>query len=132
MACMAPSHPGIVQFPRRNGGREKGAGMKTSVLVFPFDLFGGAGTGEGAALLADELREGRADNRRERAATTATYTPHLRIKEWSFDTLDDLTRWRATARAAVRSVLRAGDFLLWLGGNHLSVLPVLEEIAALD
>jgi arginase family enzyme len=106
--------------------------MKTSVLIFPFDLFGGAGTGQGATLLGDELREVLADNRRERAKTTATYTPHLRLKEWGFDTLDDLTGWRATARAAVRSVLRAGDRLIWLGGNHLSVLPVLEEIATLD
>lgn len=107
--------------------------MKTSVLVFPFDLFGGAGTGEGAALLADELREVLADNRREQTSTNARrYSPHVRIKEWSFETLDELTGWRQAARSAVRPVLRAGDFLLWLGGNHLATLPVLEEIARLD
>jgi arginase family enzyme len=107
--------------------------MKTSVLIFPFDLFGGAGTGVGATLLGDELREILADNRRERTVTNAhAYTPHVRLKEWSFETLEDLNQWRTTARTAVRAVLRGGDFLLWLGGNHLSVLPVLEEIGRLD
>lgn len=107
--------------------------MKTSVLVFPFDLFGGAGTGEGAALLGDELREVLADNRREAAETTArAYTPHVRVKDWSFERLADYADWRKTARSAARAALRVGDFLVWLGGNHLSVLPVLEEVGRLD
>ncbi len=107
--------------------------MKTTVAIFPFDRFGGACAGEGARLLGDELREVLADNRREQVVTTArAYTPHVRFKEWSFECLDDLTNWRRSARSAVRAPLRAGDFLIWLGGNHLSVLPVLEEIARLE
>lgn len=107
--------------------------MKTSVLVFPFDLFGGNGTAAGAELLGEELHEILDDNRREEAVTRArAYTPHVRIKEWSFERLEDYTSWRKTARSAVRGPLRNGDFLLWLGGNHLSVLPVLEEIGRLE
>lgn len=107
--------------------------MRTSVTIFPFELFGGAGTGEGATLLGDELREILADNRRERATTNAAaYSSQVRIKETSFETLAELERWRTTGRSLARAALRAGDFLLWLGGNHLSVLPVLEEVGRLE
>ena len=40
--------------------------MKTCAVFFPFDLFGSGGAGAGVDLLADELREILADNRRER------------------------------------------------------------------
>ena len=39
-----------------------------------------------------------------------------------------LADWRKTGRQAARKALKAGESLLWLGGNHLSVLPVLEEL----
>lgn len=104
--------------------------MKTNILVFPFDLFGSGGTGAGAKLLADELREILADNRRERVATrAAAYSPHVRIRETSFDTLDACTDWRRQGRQLARSPLRQGDFLLWLTGNHLGALPVYDELA---
>ena len=45
--------------------------MKTTAVCFPFDLFGSPGAGAGAELLADELREMLADNRRERVPTRA-------------------------------------------------------------
>ena len=52
---------------RRRSGAEAEASrrMKTSLIVFPFDLFGSGGAGAGAALIADEFREILADNRRE-------------------------------------------------------------------
>ena len=40
--------------------------VKTAVIFFPFDLFGSSGTADGVRLLADEMREMLADNRRER------------------------------------------------------------------
>ena len=33
-----------------------------------------------------------------------------------------------SARTIARAAFGKGDFLLWLGGNHLGVLPVLEEL----
>ncbi len=45
--------------------------MKSRFIFFPFDLFGSSGTGAGVSLLADELREILADNRRERVPTRA-------------------------------------------------------------
>src|SRR5579872_3023649 len=53
--------------------------VKTSVVFFPFDLFGSGGTAAGVQLLADELREMIADNRRETVATRARcYTDQLK------------------------------------------------------
>jgi arginase family enzyme len=104
--------------------------MKTTVVVFPFDLFGSGGTAEGATLLADALREMLDDNRREKVPTRAgCYTPHVRLRELAFDTLDAYADWRRQGRQAARQVLRQGDFFLWLGGNHLGALPVYDALA---
>ena len=104
--------------------------MKTSALFFPFDLFGSGGTAAGVHLLADELREVLADNRRETAATRArSYTPHVRLREFGFATLPAYAGWRRQGRRAVRRVLDRGDFLLWVTGNHLGTLPVYDELA---
>ncbi len=45
--------------------------MKTSVVIFPFDLFGGGGAAAGAQLLADALKEMQADNESETLPTRA-------------------------------------------------------------
>jgi agmatinase len=105
--------------------------MKTSLIVFPFDLFGSGGAGVGAALIADEFREILADNRRESAPTRAqAYTDKIRLKEFTFDTVEAYSGWREQGRRAIRQVLRAGDFLYWIAGNHLGALPVYDELAA--
>jgi arginase family enzyme len=105
--------------------------MKTSVVAFPFDLFGSGGAGAGVALLADELREILADNKRETVPTRArAYTGALRLRELAFETLAAYADWRGAGRRAVRQALRRGDFLIWLTGNHLGALPVYDELSA--
>lgn len=103
--------------------------MKTTAVFFPFDLFGSAGTGAGALLLADALEEILADNKREKLPTRArAYQGQVRTREFTFETLQHYKDWRADARKHARQVLAAGDFLLWITGNHLGVLPVYEEL----
>ncbi len=107
--------------------------MKSCFVFFPFDLFGSAGAGAGVTLLADELREILADNRRERVPTRAScYTDHVRQREFHFETLDAYADWRRQGRQAVRQVLHQGDFLFWITGNHLGALPVYDELAGND
>jgi arginase family enzyme len=104
--------------------------MKTTVVVFPFDLFGSGGAGAGADLLADELREALADNRRERVPTRArVYTDHVRVRQFTFADLHDVAAWRKQGRQAVRQTLTRGDFLVWIAGNHLGALPVYDELS---
>src|SRR6516225_1358743 len=107
-------------------------GLRTTAVVFPFDLFGSPGAGAGAALLGDELREVLADNRRETVPTRAdAYADRVRLREFTFDQLADYEGWRERGRRAVRAALRRGDFLLWLAGNHLGALPLYDELSAL-
>jgi agmatinase len=107
--------------------------MKTSAIFFPFDLFGHSGTRQGAELLADLVREMLADNRREKIATRArAYTSKVRVVEFELDTQARYQTWRADARAAVRAAWKRRDFLLWVAGNHLGVLPVYDELAGRD
>jgi agmatinase len=107
--------------------------MKSSFVFFPFDLFGSGGAGAGAAQLADALREILADNRREKVATRARcYTDKVRLRELHFETLDDYTEWRRRGRQALRRILRQGDFLFWIAGNHLGALPLYDELAGSD
>lgn len=104
--------------------------MKSVFVFFPFDLFGSSGSGAGAALLADELREILADNRREKVPTRAlSYSDRVRLREFHFETLDAYTDWRRQGRQAARLVLRQGDFLFWIAGNHLGALPIYDELA---
>lgn len=105
--------------------------MKTTALFFPFDLFGSGGTRAGVELLADAFEEMIADNKRERVATRArAYTQRIRWQEFALDKLADYTTWRQDAAQAVRPVFADGDFLLWVAGNHLGVLPVYDELPA--
>lgn len=103
--------------------------MKTAAIFFPFDLFGSAGTGAGAELLADAFAEMLADNRRERLPTrAAAYAGKVRTREFHFDTPTAVQDWRKRGRQAARQALRQGEFLLWVAGNHLGVLPVYDEL----
>jgi arginase family enzyme len=103
--------------------------MGTTVTIFPFDQFGAAGTGAGAELLGDAVREILADTEEEtRPCRADILRGAVEIREFSFDTMAKLAAWRKIGRQAVRKAMKAGDFLLWLGGNHLGVLPVLEEL----
>jgi len=105
--------------------------VKTTAIFVPFDLFGSAGSSAGAQLLADAFAEMLADNRRERLPTrAAAYQGQVRSRELHFETMPDYAKWRQRARQAVRQVLRKDEFLLWVTGNHLGVLPVYDELAA--
>ena len=105
-------------------------GCKTSVVVFPFDLFGNAGTGAGAERLGEFVHELLADNRVETRPTRCdAYRGLVKVKELAFDTPQAVQRWRGIGRQTVRQCLKSGDRVVWLGGNHLSVLPVYEELS---
>jgi arginase family enzyme len=107
--------------------------MSTRVIVFPFDLFGAGGSAAGAELLADELREVLADNRRETVATRASaYTRQVHIKQVGFESVADYQSWRKQGRKLARHALEEGQFLIWITGNHLGCLPVYDELSARD
>jgi len=104
--------------------------LQTAALFFPFDLFGSAGAAKGADLLADAFREMLEDNARERKPTRArAYTRNVRVEEFEFARLADYAEWRDQARRAIRRVFPKENFLLWVTGNHLGVLPVYDELA---
>jgi agmatinase len=103
---------------------------KTSAFFLPFDLFGSAGTSAGADALADAFQEMLADNKRERLPTRArAYSRNVRMQQIAYQTLPSYQKWRTTARRAARQALHRKDFLIWVTGNHLGVLPVYDELA---
>lgn len=105
--------------------------MQTTVVVFPFDLFGSGGSGAGARLLGDAVNEILDDTEAEtRPCRADVLRGNVAVTEFAFDTLADVADWRKRGRKAARKVLKSRDFLLWLGGNHLAALPVLEELGA--
>jgi arginase family enzyme len=105
--------------------------VNTSIVIFPFDLFGGGGTAAGAQLLGDALREMFRDNDREKKPARArAYQDFVSLKEITFNTLASYDKWQSKARRTIRQALHKGDFLVWVAGNHLSALPIYEELAA--
>ncbi|VTS02236.1 arginase family protein [Tuwongella immobilis] len=102
---------------------------KTWVQLFPFDLFGSSGTAAGAELLGDAIREMLDDNRRETIPTrSVAYQSHIKIHEQLFETIDDLQQWRGIGKRLARKRFQTNDRLLWITGNHLGALPVLESL----
>jgi agmatinase len=103
--------------------------MKIQSVIFPFDQFGSAGTGAGAMLLGDALREMLADAKREtQPARADSYKDRVRIREFAFNTPEACAGWRKTGRQAIRATLKAEERMLWLAGNHLAALPAYEEL----
>lgn len=104
--------------------------MTTRAIFFPFDLFGSPGTKAGAELLADAFEEMLADNRREKGVSRArAYAGKIRFEEVTFDTVADYSDWEKEARTRVSRAVQKNEFLLWVTGNHLGVLPVYQELA---
>ena len=103
--------------------------MTTTAVVFPFDLFGHAGTGAGAQLLGDLVREIVADTAEEpRPTRSHQFAGSLAVEEYTFETVEQVAKWRDTGREAVRRLLDDGEFVLWFAGNHLGALPVYDEL----
>ncbi|WP_020470930.1 arginase family protein [Zavarzinella formosa] len=103
--------------------------MRTTAVVFPFDQFGSAGTGAGAQLMGDALREMLEDIDEETEPTRGDcFVDQVSIEEFTFDTPAHCLDWRKTAAAVIREKFDGGESLLWLAGNHLCVLPVYEAL----
>ncbi len=103
------------------------------VIVFPFDLFGNSGTGAGAQFLGDTVREIISDTEEEMRPTRQdVFRGNLTVEEFEFDTPAKVAAWRKTGRKAAKDALAGDEFTLWLGGNHLSVLPVYDELGPND
>jgi agmatinase len=99
------------------------------VVVFPFDLFGSAGTGAGARLLGDAVHEILDDTEREtRPCRADALRGKVQVKELEFETIAEVNDWRNRGRRAARAALKSREFVLWIGGNHLSALPLFEEL----
>jgi agmatinase len=104
---------------------------RTKALFLPFDLFGSAGTSAGADALAEAFQEMLADNAREHVSTRArAYSGKVKTRQIAYKTPSSYQNWRQIAREAARQAFRAQDFLLWVTGNHLGVLPIYDELAA--
>ena len=82
-------------------------------------------------MLGDAVREILADARQEtQPCRSEAFRDKVRVKELHFETPADYADWRPAARRVARKALADGDFLLWLSGNHLGVLPVYDELPA--
>lgn len=107
--------------------------QRAAVVVFPFDLYGSGGSGRGAELLGDAVREMLDDTRAEETITRPhSYAGRVDVEEHPFDSPEAVGNWRAAGREVIDRHLAAGTFTLWLGGNHLSVLPVFDALGAGD
>lgn len=106
---------------------------RAAVVVFPFDLYGSGGSGHGAELLGDAVREMLDDTRAEEQLTRPhAYAGRVDVEEHPFDNPAAIADWRRIGRKVIDRHLSAGTFTLWLGGNHLSVLPVFDALGPGD
>jgi arginase family enzyme len=107
--------------------------VNATAVFFPFDLFGSPGTSAGALAVAEAVAELQEDNRRERSTTRArAYNKKLRCQHLALERLQDYEEWQHRARQVIRRLFRRDDFLIWVTGNHLGVLPAYEELARAD
>ena len=60
----------------------------------------------------------------------ASWAGELKIREVAFDPPGEIARFRKTGRAMLRRPLANGDPVIWLSGNHLGAMPLLDLAAA--
>lgn len=103
--------------------------MKTMVFVCPFAQFGNGGTQAGAELLADAVRELLHDGLHDRRPMRGdVFAEKVTVRELPLKSLADVQAWKTRARQAAKNAIDEGHFLVWIGGNHLGVQPVYEEL----
>ena len=56
------------------------------------------------------------------------YSESLFLQQVNFDSMEELADWRSAGGTRLKDAFRHGERVIWLGGNHLSVLPVYEEL----
>src|SRR5262245_9388671 len=70
-----------------------------------------------------------ADNRREKQPSRChAYQHDVKVSELSFNTLAEYELWRKRGRQTAAAVLAKSDFTFWIAGNHVGVLPLLEQL----
>jgi agmatinase len=111
------------------------------VVCFPFDLFGNSGCGAGAQLLFDVVREIVEDQEMESSPIRSqAYTEKLQLLEVEFEDLKSLAAWQSLGvelaqkhfQRALKSKSGHRPFMLWLGGNHLSIAPIYQTLGKKD
>ena len=102
--------------------------QKTHAVLFPFDLFGSQGSGRGVEALHHFLKAMLAEGK-NRISRASSYAKHVRISKFGFQTISAYKDWRSLGREVARKSLCQNEFLFWVSGNHLGVLPIYDELA---
>ncbi|MGL4422854.1 MAG: arginase family protein [Gemmataceae bacterium] len=107
--------------------------MPITIVTFPFDGFGNSGTSGGATLLADVVHEILHDLDEEQKPTRQQILrEQLHFHEERFHTPRRLAQWLERGQYLAKEYLNSDQTIVWLGGNHLSVLPVYQTLTRTD
>jgi agmatinase len=105
----------------------------TQFMIFPFDLFGNAGTGAGAKLLGDAIGELIQDVEEEsKPSRSQSLQDKIAVQELGFDTMTEIRNWRQRGKKALQQILDVEHFPIMVSGNHLGCLPVYDLLGSKD
>lgn len=99
-------------------------------MFWPFSLFGNPGAETGVQELHESLCEAFRDYGRETVCQQHGLVAETRIEIWDYNELKEYGSWQSDLRRHFKRTLDRGEFPIFIGGNHLAVLPILEAYAA--
>lgn len=103
----------------------------THVVCVPLDLFGNAGTSRGAEIFFDAIKDLVDDALVEEVPhRTQLFAESIRFADLPLATIEQAQRWHdSSLEQALERIAATDEFFWWLGGNHLTSLPLYEAIA---
>lgn len=107
-------------------------GGRTRVVFWPFGLFGNPGAESGIGELSQSLVASMAEWEAEPGCRQHALPARTRIEVCDYLEVEDFLSWREDIRRRFEACLRARDFPVFVGGNHLVALPVYEAYSAMD
>lgn len=82
-------------------------------------------------MLGDAVREVIDDTAEEKRPTRAdVLRGRIKLREAAFETIEQIRDWQTRGKQLAQQCLKSDQFTLWLAGNHLGVLPVLEQLGS--
>jgi agmatinase len=109
--------------------RRAGAGAASRVVFWPFGLFGNPGGEAGVLDLSQALGASLAEHEAEPASRLHAVAARTKLEMCEVLEAEDVPRWRRDLHRRFARCLARREFAVFVGGNHLVALPVLEAYA---
>ena len=104
----------------------------TNVLFWSFGLFGNSGSDVSVEDIYNDLKDNFALYKKEEECKLNELAKKTKIQIWDYYDIEEYINWKKDIKKMYSRILKRNEFPIFVGGNHLSVLPILELYSKLE